>query len=161
MDSYNASFATMHRLNIAHIEQSLAINFSEAEIFTLYDMLLCPGWHTLQVNNVAVGRAILKLFLDSLQLHDGLYWLAVHSVPSGVTALYHEIVFAGCMHNVPLNLHDWYLEHKLMMKLVIIEHTDELQEQPWNLVLMQALQDLATCAYLPVIQLEYPALQVA
>lgn len=157
MDSYNASFATTHTLNIAHIEQSLAINFSEAEIFTLYDMLLCPGWHTLHVNNLVVGRAILKLFLDSLQVHEGLYWLAAHEVPSGVIAMYHEMLFAGCMQTVPFNLHDWYLEHKLAMKMVIIEQTDELQQQPWHMALIHALHDVATCACLPVIQLQYSA----
>jgi hypothetical protein len=155
VDRYNACIRSSRNLNIAHIEQSLAIHFSEEEMFTVYDMLLSPGLHTITVSNIVMGRAILKLFLDSLNFHEYMYWLSESTVPSGVISMYQEMELAGCMQESSSDMYSWYLHNEPDMHMLIIECSQGLTQEQWYPYFEEALLQSSVYDYLPIIQVQY------
>jgi len=118
-------------LDITHISGTSISSFSEHDILTLNDLLLTKGLHTIDVQNLLVGRNIMSMFLTLLNHYQEVYWLSCNGSIVGFRNVYTMLKEYGCLNQNSSALYEAYLYEAFYADCLIIEYTTKLAQQQW------------------------------
>jgi hypothetical protein len=126
---------------------------SEQEILDLQDQFLSPGLHYLVVQDIQMGRKIIKTFLQSINYYHDVACLTLENdaLPTGVSDLHDLLDDYGFLEKSQLYmffLDYWYYD------FLWIEATDSLLHKPWFGTFSQLLDDFSL-KQLPVFTVSY------
>ena len=136
-----------------HAQQVPQLSLSEQEILIVQNYLLSPGFHSLQVTDVAHGRALLSTFEASLSylLRAALISAPGEEMLSDYLTIGRELAAASAE---PGQL-EQYLLHSWDYDFVAIEGTKELLVTEWYGRFEQLLIDYDLIKMTPVLMLFY------
>ncbi len=136
-----------------HAQQVPHLSLSEQEILIVQNYLLSPGFHSLQVTDVAEGRALLSTFEASLSylLRAALVNAPGKEMLSDYLPIGRELEAASAE---PGQL-EQYLLHSWDYDFVAIEGTKELLATEWYGRFEQLLIDYDLIKTMPVLMLFY------
>lgn len=136
----------------------IAQPFSESDIIFLHNIFLTHGSHAIKVPNIATGRAIIKLVLESLHYYSAPACLSLSSLAldNEIFDLSYAMSLAGYISNQTNEtcLEEFFLE-QLDGDFLWIEATNELLEQTWFGQFMHQLEILKFESQMPVVVLFY------
>ena len=130
---------------------------TEIEILDLQDAFLTNGVHIIKVKNVAAGRNLVAVFLESLHCYHDTAMLTVSDVPleKSVVNLYEVLIQNGYLDNLDLpDLEEFFLE-KFYFDFVWLEATEELIANRWFAEFETKLTDLKINNHIPIVFLTY------
>lgn len=140
----------------------VATPFSECDIIELHDTFLTNGLHMLTVRNLAMGRSVVSILLESLNCFSTVACLTLSRAPLKPTIcnLYDELIFNGalCLKDDAL---ETFLLEEFYYDFLWIEATPALVESPWFLHFESTLIKFNLVTTMPIILFSYTNNHVA
>lgn len=134
-----------------------AVTFSDEQIIALHETLMTPGFHSMRVNTVLQGRAILYTFLNSLHYYTDVACLTINTVPLKYTIfdLHHYLQEGGFLNpHAHADLEEFFLE-QFESDFLWIEACPALTQQAWYPYFEQKLIELKINKQIPIMILSY------
>jgi len=131
--------------------------FSDSDILNLQDAFLTNGIHYIKTDNIFAGRALITLFLNSLNCHNNVATLSLSSEPlqNGITDLYAELILGGHLNqNLSHELEDFFLE-KFYYDFMWIEATEKLLDSFWTEEFFKKITDFKLDQLIPILIVSY------
>lgn len=139
--------------NAQHVKEP----FSDTDILNLQDAFLCNGIHYIKVDDVVSGRAIVELFLQSLNYYKNTGCLTVNSGPlkNSVSDLYSELLLGGHLDTtVSYELEEFFLE-QFYYEFIWIEATPQLIQSGWALAFFKQMTQFKLDHLIPILVISY------
>ena len=120
-----------------------SISFTDAQIITIYDMLLKPGIYYWKMPDLKTGRNILWSFLQSLDYYDDIACISYNQDPLPLTVLplveYWQMT--GYLDCAQQELLCSYFTQEWSHDFIWIEYDQALSNAPWLAQVEQQLQE--------------------
>jgi hypothetical protein len=131
---------------------------SEQEILDLQDLFLTHGYHYLNVSSHGQGRALISLFLESLQSNFfsriACLTMSPAALPDGIASLHDELALHGALAFDHHRL-DEFLLNEFYYDFVWIECSRELTQSPWFYYLEKKLVDYNIGLHTPIVFVQH------
>lgn len=146
--------------NIAELMQDarhVRAPFSDGDILELQDLFLSNGVHYIKVDDVRSGRALINLFLRSLNYYHNVACLSTSSEPldSSVIDLYAELMVGGYLdEGATRQLEEFFLDrfdHDFMW----MEASRSVVESDWMAEVFRQMKNFKLEQLLPILIVSY------
>ncbi|MCK5632656.1 hypothetical protein KAH94_02825 [bacterium] len=143
-----------------HIKSAKYIKepFSDFDILDLQDAFLVNGLHYIKVDDAISGRALVNLFLNSLNnYYTNIACLTTSqcNLRNNVTNLYEELMLGGYLQKgAKFELEEFFLE-KFYYDFIWVEATDELVNSQWTTNCFRQMKLFKLDQLLPVLVISY------
>jgi len=133
--------------------QHVRAPFSDTDILDLQDAFLKNGLHYIKVDDIGSGRALITLFLKSLNFYHNVAAVTMSSKPLGesVTDLYGELIIGGHLDaNAAYKLEEFFLE-EFYYDFVWVEATENFLKSSWAAEFFRQMEQFKLDQLIPIL----------
>jgi len=131
--------------------------FSDTDILDLQDAFLNNGLHYIKVNDINSGRALIRLFLNSLNFYHNVAAVTVDSKPldESATDLYSDLMLGGYLEkDARYKLEEFFLE-QFYHDFVWVEAAEELLSNSWATEFFRQMTHFKLDQLIPILIVSY------